>query len=97
MWLGHCDQKRLRNLRSCAYLHAQVDLVLAAAEAAAEAVGGDLDGPAAAAARRAAASGLAASQQGFKGLGGASQHMAALRELVALPLQARPCLRQARP
>lgn len=44
MWLGHCDQKRLRNLRSCAYLHAQVDLVLAAAEAAAEAVGGDLDG-----------------------------------------------------
>ena len=73
-------------------MHAQVDHVQAAAEAAAQALGGDLDGPAAAAARRAAASGLAASREGFKGLGGASQHMAALRELVALPLQASPNL-----
>ena len=74
------------------HIHAQVDHVQAAAEAAAQAVGGDLDRPAAAAARRAAASGLAASWQGFQGLGGASQHMAALRELVALPLQASPSL-----
>ena len=71
-------------------MHAQVDQVQAAADAAAEAVGGGAEGPAAAAARRAASNGLEASRQGFKALGGASEHMAALRELVALPLQARP-------
>ena len=75
----------------CICMQAQLDQVQAAGQAAAQACGGDLDGPAAAAARRAAASGLAASRQGFKGLGGASAHMAALRELVALPLQASPC------
>ena len=62
----------------------------AAADAAAEAVGGGAGGPAAAAARRAASNGLEASRQGFKALGGASEHVAALRELVALPLQAGP-------
>lgn len=79
------------------WMQAQIDQVQAAAEAAAQAVGGDLEAPAASAARRAAANGLAASQQGFEGLGGASNHMAALRELVALPLQASTCLSHARP
>ena len=75
--------------------HAQADPAQAAADAADEAVGGGPEGPAAAAAGRAAASGLTASRQGFAGVGGASGHMAALRELVTLPLQARllhPCL-----
>ena len=76
-------------------MRAQADPAQAAADAAAEAVGGGPEGPAAAAARQAAASGLAVSRQGFVGVGGASAHMAALRELVTLPLQARllyPCL-----
>ena len=78
-------------------MQVQIDQVQAAAEAAAQVVGGDLEAPAAAAASRAAANGLAASRQGFEGLGGASNHMAALRELVALPLQVSPCLSYARP
>ena len=73
-------------------MHVQVDPVQAAADAAAEAVGGGVGGPAAVAARRAASNGLEASRQGFTALGGASEHMAALRELVALPLQARPAV-----
>jgi len=76
-------------------LCAQVDTVQAAAEAAIHAMGGDLEGPAAAAARRAAANGQAASHLGFNSLGGASEHMAALRELVTLPLQASQVIKSA--
>ena len=60
----------------------------AAAAAAAAAVGGGLEGPAAVAARRAAALGQAALRHGFAGLGGVSEQIRALREHVALPLQA---------
>ena len=68
---------------------AQADPAQAAADAADAAIGGGPEGPAAAAARRAAAAGQAASRRGFAGVGGAAAHMAALRELVTLPLQAR--------
>ena len=60
----------------------------AAAVAAAKAVGGGPAGPAAVAAKRAALLGAAALQRGCSGLGGVAEHMTALREHVALPLQA---------
>lgn len=61
------------------------------AAAAAKAVGGGLDGPAAVAARRAALLGQAAVRRGFGGLGGVGEHIRALREHVALPLRVWPC------
>lgn len=60
-----------------------------AAEAAAEAVGGGRDGPAAEAAHAAARSGLSAlAAAGREELGGVSRQTEALRQLVEVPLKA---------
>lgn len=64
------------------------DYVRRAAEAAAEAVGGGPEGPAALAALRAAQMGmLALKGEGLESLGGLSSQVEALRKLVLLPVR----------
>lgn len=69
----------------------QVSAETAAAAAADKALGGGLQGPAALAARRAAALGERAARGGYGKLGGVSEHTKALREHVTLPLKVCTC------
>ncbi len=67
----------------------QVSCKDAAAAAADKALGGGLQGPAATAAARAATLGAQAARDGYRKLGGVSEHIKSLQEYVTLPLKVR--------